>query len=302
MFRVQRISVVLVLALLGSGTSQPAPADLFNRARKYVADFEERFSLLVAEERYEQEQREQVASGGGNLTRENPRGGFSAPSMRGQRRVLRSDYLLVKLPDGGGWMPFRDVFEVDGRRIRDREDRLLELFLKPAATSLAQAQRIMQESTRYNLGSVTRTINIPILALLLLDATLASRFEFTSAGEERIGDTSAGVVRYVETQQPSLISSGPGRDLPLSGRFWIDPATGAVRKTVLAASAPTVRTEITVTFAEDKALGLWVPVLMEELYVEAGDDRETKARAQYSNHRRFTVTTEEVIRKPPPGA
>lgn len=70
--------------------------------------------------------------------------------------------------DDGGWLPFRDVFEVDGRRLRDRDDRLVRLLLHPSRSSTERAQRIMAESTRYNLGRITRTINIPTLGVILL--------------------------------------------------------------------------------------------------------------------------------------
>jgi hypothetical protein len=79
----------------------------------YVERFDREFGSMVVEERYEQTLRRVAGTGvpGGET-----------------RRVLRSDFLLVNVP-GQGWMPFRDVFEADGRRIRDREDRLTALFL-----------------------------------------------------------------------------------------------------------------------------------------------------------------------------
>ena len=75
--------------------------------------------------------------------------------------VLRSDFLLVKI-DNRRWLPFRDVFERDGRPVRDRQDRLTKLFLGGATNSaLVQAEKIMNESARYNIGNGTRTINVP---------------------------------------------------------------------------------------------------------------------------------------------
>lgn len=290
------LSIVAVLGVIGG---QVAPlGEVLAKGRAYVAEFEQRFSLLVAEEHYTQEVREQVASGGGNLSRANPGGGFSAPSKRGQRRVLRSDYLLVRLPDGGGWMPFRDVFEVDGRKVRDREERLASLFLKPSDSSLSQAIRIMQDSTRHNLGDVVRTINIPTLALMLLHQSVTNRFEFVATGTEAVAGRPAVIVQYREVQRPALIRTGPDRELPLRGQLWIDPASGVVLRTSLTTSDPSIRAEIDVTFREDQALGLWVPAEMTELYVETADEREIVGKARYSNHRRFTVSTDEVLKKP----
>ena len=47
-----------------------------------------------------------------------------------QTRVLRSDFLLVTFPGLNGRMSFRDVFEVDGRAVRDasQADRLVRLL------------------------------------------------------------------------------------------------------------------------------------------------------------------------------
>jgi hypothetical protein len=54
-----------------------------------------------------------------------------------------------------------------------------------------------------------------------------------------------------------------------------------------------------VTFREDQALELWVPEEMNELYVQTADERQIVGTARYSNYRRFTVNTDEVLKKPP---
>src|SRR4051812_17290574 len=86
---------------------------LLTRVFEYVDRFQREFGSMVAEERYDQWVRSNAtgAGRGGDLT-----------------RTLRSDFLLVDVP-GQGWTPFRDVFEADGRQIRDRQDRLTALFL-----------------------------------------------------------------------------------------------------------------------------------------------------------------------------
>ena len=115
-------------------------------------------------------------------------------------------------------MPFRDVFEVDSRKVRDREERLATLFLKPSESSLSQAMLIMQDSTRHNLGNVVRTINIPTLALMLLHESVTNRFEFVANGSETVAGQSTVIVQYREVQRPALIRTGPDRELPLRGQ------------------------------------------------------------------------------------
>jgi hypothetical protein len=304
--------VVAAVALAASLTA-PAPAaqeprlaDVLARAEQYVTQYERRFSVLVAEEHYVQEIRrpDTLPVGGGNLTRANPGGGFMPGGGGGvtQRRTLRSDYLLVQLDMGAGWMPFRDVFDVDGKHVRDREDRLVELFVAPHTdAAFDQADRIMADSTRYNIGAVTRTINIPTLALLFLHPDIRPRFQFSHQGVEAVAGRDAWVLDYRETRRPTLIRTTNGRDLALTGRVWIDPATGVVLKTHLTAADPVVRATVTVTFREDADLDLWVPAQMDEHYKAARDMNDIHGLATYTNYRKFQVSTDEAVRKPPGG-
>lgn len=292
---------LLVCAAPAVGTvSRQAPSldEVVARATAYVAEYEQRFSLLVAEETYTQEQRRPDSGSGGNLSQRNPGGGFATGGLV-SRVDLISDYLLVRLPDGGGWMPFRDVFEVSGRQVRDRRDRLVRLFLEPGAGSFDQASRIMQESTRYNIGSVARTINIPTLALLFVHPDVVERFAFSPAGSEVVAGREARILEYRERARPTLIKTTRGRDLPLSGRLWIEPASGVILRTSLTAADPVVRANVEVLFREDALLGLWVPERMDEFYKAARDANEIFATATYANFRRFRVDTGSALRKPP---
>jgi hypothetical protein len=261
----------------------------------------ERSSLLVAEERYVQEiRRPDNNPVAGNLSRSNPGGGFASGGGVRKRQLLRSDYLLVRLGGGGGWMPFRDVFEVNGSKVADRNDRLTKLFLEPSPTSFDQATRIMQDSTRYNVGTVTRTINIPTLALMFLHPDIRQRFEFTRQGAETVAGRAVWIVEYHERERPTLIKTTRGRDLAATGKLWIDPATGTVVKTAMIAADPLVRAIVTTTYRDDAALNFWVPEEMDEHYVVGNDVDELMGFATYANFRRFTVNTDDVMRRPPP--
>lgn len=300
------VASVVAVAGAGAGAQEPALADVLLRAEQYVADYERRFSLLVAEEHYVQEIRrpDTAAVGGGNLTRANPGGGFAPGGGGGvtQRRALRSDYLLVRLDAGSGWMPFRDVFEVNGKAVRDREDRLVKLFIERASdASFDQADQIMADSTRHNIGAVARTINIPTLALLFLHPDLQSRFEFTRDGTETVSGREAWVLQYKETRRPTLIKTSNGRDLALAGRLWVDPSTGVILRTNMTAADPIVRATVTVTFREDADLDFWVPAQMDEHYKASRDINDIHGMATYTNYRKFAVSTDENLRKPPGG-
>ena len=302
-WRAAAVGACAVTWAAGTPAQEPSLADVLARASAYVEEYERQFSALVAEEQYFQEVRTtgNPTAAGRPLSRENPGGGSVGSSVGSQigRRTLRSDYLLVQLGSGAGWVPFRDVFELDGKPVRDREDRLFALFMTQSfETSMEQAERIMAESARYNIGTVWRSINTPTLALTFLHADTQPRFEFRRRGRERVAGREAWVLEYRETERPTLIKTNNERDLPVTGRLWVDPATGLVLRTNVVAADPFVRATVTVTFREDEDLELWVPGQMDEHY-RAARTPDIHGRATYMNYRRFQVTTDEAIRRPP---
>ena len=280
---------VALCAAVVSLAQAPVPAldAALDRATGYVAGYERQFRVLAAEERYVQEIRRNDGVGG-NLTRANPGGGFQ-PGGSVKRAVIRSDYALLRLGDGGGWLAFRDAFEVNGRRVRDEDDRdrLLDLLLEPSAGSFDDARRLSAETAKYYLGSVTRTINIPTLALHFVQREMRPRFAFTREREETVAGRVTLPVAFSEQARPTLIKTSKGADLALTGRLWIEPATGAILKTQLTAADPVVRADITTTFRREGALEIWLPDRMEEFYKAYLDFNEIYGTATYGEYRRF---------------
>jgi hypothetical protein len=290
------IALVAATDTLAARTPQSLN-ELLARATAYVSTYESAFSLLVSEETYVQEIQRPISSGG-NLSRANPGGGIQGGGAV-KRQVLRSDYLLVLLGPGGGWMPFRDVFEVNAAKVKDREDRLVKLFLSGDETRFDQADRIMAESTRHNIGNVARTINIPTLAMMFLHPKVRDRFRFEADGDETIDGRGVRRVSFKETARPTLMKTTRGADLAIYGHLWIEPETGVVVRTFMNASDPAVRANVKVTFRRDDTLAIWVPALMEEFYKAAQSLDEIHATATYANVRRFGVETDEKLKKPP---
>src|SRR5947207_1163735 len=164
-------AVGAALAIAAQQEVAPTPDALLQRAASYVSDFEARFSNVVAEEHYVQR------------APSTARSTSSMPSL--VHRELKSDVLFVKVPGDDTWVPFRDVFEVDGRPVRDRQERLTALFLQPSAVAIDRAKQIANESARYNIGAVFRTINMPVLALEVLRAENQPRFTFSRLQRDR---------------------------------------------------------------------------------------------------------------------
>ena len=213
-------------------------------------------------------------------------------SHRSGRVRLRSDLLLVRSPDQ--WISFRDVFEVDGQPVRDREDRLKRLFLDPTPEARARFQSVIDESARYNVGPVVRTINVPLFPLEILKTSNRSRFDFKLGRDGNSAGARVWRVEYAERMGPTLVQNLEGEDVPITGRFLVDQLTGAIVETSVEMSRGLSRGEIVVRYGRDAALGLWVPIQMRETYT---GERSLLAdgRADYSKFRRFQVKTEEEI-------
>jgi hypothetical protein len=258
--------------------------ELLDRASRYVDSFQRNLGSVVAEERYEQTLRRAI---GANTTSVQRGGGGPMET------VLVSDFLLVQVP-GEGWLPFRDVFERDGKQVRDRQERLAALFLKGSSRrAIDQARAIMDESARYNIGNVARNINVPTLPLPFLTAPYRQRFSFRS-GKRDENDPGA-VIEFKETGRPTFITTTGSRDLPVSGKFWIDERDGTVLRTELHAADTGVEAHIVVTYEPDAGTGLRVPVRMEERYRRSRDPMEVRGVATYSRFRRFQVNTSEEL-------
>jgi len=278
MRRAVMAAAVCVVAVGGSVRAQADRVAVLARVATYIDTFEKQFGSMVAEERYAQF----VVSSG--PVRNLPAGQ--------QQTVLRSDFLLVQVP-GQGWVPFRDVFERDGKAVRDRQDRLTALFLGDRRDAIEQARRISDESARYNIGNIQRNINVPTLAFVYLASDYQSRMAFADA---KADSAAAGrVFTFKEVARPTFIHTANDRDLAVTGRVWVDEETGTIHRTEIHVVDPTVEAHVTVTFQLDDMTNVWVPARMEERYKRPGDGFDLRGLATYSHFRRFNVSTSEDL-------
>lgn len=298
-----RLMTVGILAAASTTLAAQAPSrppelkTVLGRAAAYVEEFREKLSGIVAEETYVQQ------------------------VIPGEHREQRSDLLLVRSNTFPRWAQFRDTFEVDGSAIRDREERLTNLFLHPAGTAMAQARRIADESSRYNLGVIRRTINVPLMALAFLEPDVQPRFRFSRVADGEppevparqaghfVVSTEVWVIRFEERDHPTIIRDPVNRrDVPSQGRFWIEPHSGRVLMSEMRSSHPSVRADITVNYQSEPLLGLLVPVAMFERYenrlaprsMPLGEYwRRIEATATYGKFRRFRVEVDQHVDLPP---
>ena len=297
----------LILAPQGLSAQEPTLDVVLARVAAYATQFRNGLSGIVTEERYDQSALPPSADA--TLGRGVPPTGRRASRSNTERIILRSDFLLVRPPGADRAIEFRDVFEVNGRATRDRDERLTRLFLNPTSSSMAQVQRITNESARYNIGTIQRTLNTPTLPLLFLEQPLQHRFTFTRVDDREptlelsapIAPPSADVwvVVYEEAPGRTLIRGRDDKDFPVRGRFWIQPAEGRVVATELMLQDAEVEATVDVRYQFNTGIDHVVPVEMRELYRDL-HGAQVEGTATYSNFRRFQVKVEEVL--PAPGA
>ena len=260
-------SVAVLLA--GQGLAQSSNDELVLRAARYTDDFVRRFVNVVADEHYIQE---------------------VGPPKR--RREIKSEFLLVRPPGSSDWFQFRDVIEVDGKPVRDREQRLTQLFLTPTADAVKRPAQVTEESARFNIAQIG-TLNKPLTVLSFLQATYRSRFRFLPGRIDSKVGPNARVVQFSEFGAPTLLHYG-FEGIPATGRMWIDERSGSVLRTELVFTVRNVKNEIMTSFAFDPELMVYEPAEMREQY--AGFEGNFTGVATYGHFRRYQVQTEERLR------
>ena len=261
---------------------------LLDRASAYVEDLVSKFSRVVAEEQYAQEF---LLAGP-----EGSRGSFLGAPRVAERRALKSDLLLVKPAGMDQWLVFRDVFEVDARPVRDRENRLATLFLeeRDTVTAIERAHEIATASAGFNIRPMG-TVDNPMLALGFLQRTYRSRFRFTLRGRDSAAGPDVWIVEYREMQRPTLMRGTGDKDVFAHGRYWIEPATGRIARTEMVFTALGTESIVTTSFDIDERLATSVPVEMH--FTRSGSRNEVRGVSTYGRFRRFEVGTEERIKK-----
>jgi hypothetical protein len=287
-------ALLLVTPPAGRGADAPSLVDLLASAGSYVERYEESFRVVVAEEVYVQRLR---ASPGGVVQ---------------QQRQLHSDVVFVRARGAAlPWWLLRDVFEVDGRAVRDREQRLEKLLVGGPADGLDRARAIADEGARFNLGHSVRNYNVPVLVLAFLHPSLQPRFSFRMKGRDTIEGRRFAEIEFRELGAPTVVR-GPAShpDLPVSGRVWIhEGLDGTVGRTELVLEVPqegvATRGTLTTEYRPYEPLSLWVPTEMADRLQTEQVGRSGLASvelveglAAYSGFRQAGVSTREEIRVP----
>ena len=275
-------------------TAQVPVLDLSTRglvaaAARYVSEYQQQLTWVLADEDYSQEVRAQV------------------PEQRGapRSRSMTSEMFFMFAPFEHQWMAIRDVGEVDGVALPDRRDLRASLETMPATHVAAAFKR---NNARFNIGRVTRNFNEPTLALVVLDSDHRDRFKFERKSVAKSGDATLATIDFVEKSSPTLIRDLRYRSVYSKGSFMVEAGTGRVRRAVLRVQIDALKVELTTDYAPDPRLEMWVPSVFRERYEQGQETRVSDNRrdaatfpdsrrdyehiqceARYSNYRRFEV-------------
>ena len=169
------------------------------------------------------------------------------------------------------------------RRRRTANVSLLKL---PVGTAGDQWRALEEESSRFNIGTIRRTFNVPTFVLLFLRSDNQHRFDFDAPRPEG-PDV---VVTYREVDRPTFVRDEQGDDEPARGLIRANPVTGAILATrmVVDLARADVQAQVDVRFAPDSKLRLLVPIEMRERY-SGPSGQQVEGVARYRNFKRFEV-------------
>ena len=276
-----RLIVLRIIVALAAGplivaqSHDAATASAVAAATKYVERYMQEFTAIVCEEQQVQ-------------TMVRPNGRVA------KTRRLVSDLAFIRIREGS-WRHdvYRDVRSVDGKPVRNRDDRLKKLFLEGSRTRFDQARAIAEESNRYNLG-VNRVGVSPLLPLKVLEADRLARFNFSLSGRTLTFD------ERLSPGDPGFTEGGRRGNLTQHGSFVVDPETGAIETATLLAKTVDGKAGLSfiVRYVHDPNMKLLVPSTMDERYLDPARPRDDhlEATSTFSSCRRFQVIVEEKIK------
>ena len=267
-------AVCSLLITEAAAFQQPPARRLEDRLRNYIARFEQEASALVAEEHYTQ----RLESRGRDM------------QVQHFVRALRSDYVLVKPADTEPWFGYRDIFDVDGKPVRERDARLVQLLSSTAPDSRDRAAAFAREGSRFNLGP-ERTINTPTLPMQLLARLNAPRFRVRAPrGWER---QSFAELTFEESVRPTIVRTPDGASVETRGTVSVRVSDGAIFNARLRfrfSGDDRRDREATLYVEYGEVPGITVPVPLKMSEELPTPDGQASGVATYTNYRRFQTT------------
>ena len=246
-----------------------SPRALVATAAAYVGRYNADMQSVLAEEVSTQ----RVRGGGGTVL---------------ETRVTRAEFFITFLPADSTWITVRDVREVDGQPVNDR-DNIRALIDRAPLSRLGSV--IAEKNARFNIGTIRRTFNEPTLALLVLADKHRKRFRFDRKSATT-GPSPTATLAFREQDRPTLVTTTGGAAVFSRGELVIDAATGRVEHTAIEIGYSSITARIETTYADDPKLKMWVPATMREVYTQRARmaEQAITTDSTYSNYRRFETS------------
>ena len=259
---------------------KPAPPDVdtvLEQLDAYLEKYEGELSAVVADEHLVQE--------------------IEGRFLQKKTRRVLSEIAFLRLPGNFEWLGFRNAKIVDGKPVALNGPSLAKILGTTTVDAIAQASFLVNQSSKYNLGS-PRTVNMPNLPLELLDRRYRHRYDIKLERSERVRGHAAHVISLEELGPPPIVFND-GLNLQSLVRAWIDADTGALWRAEVRMRQHNDReisSKLRVEFAYDRTLDMFVPIEMrEDFAVDLGSGR---GHHTYWNFRRFQ-TSARIVPPPP---
>ncbi len=258
----------LLLVTLGVVRQDPALPDLLKAGAAYVAAYATRVSATTLEEHY-------------TLTE------IAAGRMMVPKR-LASDVFFLNA--NGQVVVLRDAYAVDTRPLRERTPRIATAVKVMTQEGLDQAHEYAKQSAHLFLSNIVLRGSDPTLAFQFLDSSNQPALTYRLDGRKKVNGVAVVGLRFQEPTERNKVYllRTPG-NAHGSGRFWIDPATGAVHQIDLFLESPTESASVSVQFAADAALGFLLPRELSGTFQERVLAGPPSSATPITQSRRFEV-------------
>lgn len=234
-FHAITLTTILLFAAVAASAQRPSADDIVNRASQQVSTYIDTFRNLLSQE---------------NKT-------FEIYGKNGdvkKRRMVISTFIVYPLTnDQNRIAEFRNVTEVDGKKLNDSDTRAQDFFKKVIASGSSQKEleRLEKESSRYDEDVAISGMTLfqsPVLA-----PEMRPYFQFRLDGDEPVGGAGCYVISYAQIKHSPdvLVNSNEGDngktyrqfydvdvdsngDLypRIDGKLWIDAATYQIRREI----------------------------------------------------------------------
>jgi hypothetical protein len=267
---VTAVSVLAVVPAASRAQKAPALPDLLRIGAHYVSAYAPQAAGTILEEQYVLIE-------------------IANDRMVPPRRVS-SDVVLVNI--NGQVTALRDAFATDTRPLRERTLRINAALERLTQATWTQAQEYARQSFYLFYADIVVRASEPTLAFQFLDAATQPKLTYRLDGRKSMNGVQVTGVRFDEPRERlKTYHLGTRGNASASGRFWIDPATGAIHQTELWLESPTEVARVTVAYIQDPKRSLLVPKEMTATFEqrEIGATPTTSANA-FNARQRFECT------------